>query len=229
MKKELVAPGLWRLAPVPPDIVNVYVAGDVLIDSGGRLGARRLVTALRDHDLSAHALTHAHFDHQGASHHICEAFGIPLWCGLGDRQAMESGDPTSILPDPEAWIARLSRSLGGPPHPVARVLEAGDRFGEFTVLETPGHTPGHLAFWRQRDRVLILGDVAFNRDPVSLRRGLREPFDFATWDRAENQKSARTLAALDPEIVCFGHGEPLNDGGRFREFVSSLDDSPPPG
>jgi hydroxyacylglutathione hydrolase len=227
MKQELVAPGLWRLAPVPPDIVNVYVAGEVLIDSGGKLAARRLVAALRNHEISAHALTHAHFDHQGASHHICETFAVPLWCGKGDREAMESGDQATILPDPESWIAHLSRTLGGPAHPVARVLEDGDRVGELTVLETPGHTPGHLAFWRERDRVLILGDVAFNRDPVTLRRGLREPFDFATWDRAENRRSARRLAALEPEIVCFGHGEPLTDGKQFQEFVARLEDSPP--
>jgi hydroxyacylglutathione hydrolase len=226
MKQELVAPGLWRLAPVPPDIVNVYIAGKVLIDSGGRLGSRRLATALRDRVITAHALTHAHFDHQGASHQICETFGVPLWCGQGDREAIESGDQATILPDPKSWLAHLSRSLGGPAHPVARVLQDGDRVGEFTVVETPGHTPGHLAFWRERDRVLILGDVAFNRDPVTLRRGLREPFEFATWDRAGNRESARRLAALEPSIICFGHGEPLTDTERFQEFVARLDVPP---
>ena len=222
MKKEQIASDLWRLAPVPPDVVNVYLAGDVLIDSGGRLGCRRLVAALRDHAITAHALTHAHLDHQGGSREVCETFGVPLWCGRGDRNAMESGDLVSLLPDRKGWIARVSHRLGGPAHPVERALEDGDRFGEFTVIETPGHTPGHLAFWRERDRVLILGDVAFNRDPVTLRRGLREPFGFATWDPAENRRSARRLAALQPEIICFGHGETLRDGGRFRDFVAGL-------
>jgi glyoxylase-like metal-dependent hydrolase (beta-lactamase superfamily II) len=224
MKKELVAPELWRLAAVPPDVVNVYLAGDVLIDAGGRLGSRRLLAALQGQRVAAHALTHAHLDHQGASHEVCETLGLPLWCGRGDRDAMESGNLASLLPEEKGWLARLSSRLGGPAHPVDRVLVDGDRVGDFTVLETPGHTPGHLAFWREQDRVLILGDVAFNRSPVTLRRGLREPFAFATWDAAENRRSAKKMAALQPKVICFGHGKPLRSGTRFREFAASLGD-----
>lgn len=222
MKKELVAPDVWRFAVTPPDLINVYLAGDVLIDAGGRLGSRRLIAALEGHRISAHALTHGHFDHQGGSHAVSEAFDVPLWCGRGDRDAVESGDPTALLPDPDGWLGRLSRRLGGPAHPVARVLEDGDSAGGFEVFETPGHTPGHLAFWREQDRVLILGDVLFRRNPVTLRVGLTEPFEFATKDPAQNRGSARRLSALEPEIVCFGHGTPLRDGKRFREFVAGL-------
>ena len=50
----------------------------------------------------------------------------------------------------------------GPPHPVARALHEGDEVAGFTVLETPGHSRGHVAFWRESDRVLILGDVLNN-------------------------------------------------------------------
>ncbi|MFC1531424.1 MBL fold metallo-hydrolase, partial [Gemmatimonadota bacterium] len=84
------------------------------------------------------------------------------------------------MPQPDGWMARLSRRFAGPGHPVERVLPEGDRVGDFTVIETPGHTPGHLAFWRERDRVLILGDVLFHRNPVTRRLRLREPFGFAT-------------------------------------------------
>ena len=222
MDLEQVAPNLWRLALLRPDVVNVYLAGDVLIDSGGHFARRKLVAALEGRAVTAHALTHAHFDHQGSSHAVCERFGVPLWCGEGDREAVESGDLTRILPDAHSMLARLTRSLAGPAHPVSRTLVDGDQVGGFTVIETPGHTPGHLAFWRERDGALIVGDALFHRNPLTLRSGLTEAFGFATFDRARSRDSARKLAALKPGVVCFGHGAPLRDGARFCAYVSTL-------
>ncbi len=43
-------------------------------------------------------------------------------------------------------------------------------------IVAPGHTPGHLAFWRESDRALVLGDVLFNMNLMTLRPGLRRPF-----------------------------------------------------
>jgi glyoxylase-like metal-dependent hydrolase (beta-lactamase superfamily II) len=205
-------------------VLNVYVAGDVLIDAGARFTSRRLIAALQSHPITVHALTHAHFDHQGGSHAVCEAIGAPLWCGAGDRDAAETGDWTRLLPRPDGWMARLFRRLTGPGHPVTRVLTDGDEVGDLTVIEAPGHTPGHLAFWRERDRVLILGDVLFHRSPVTRRAGLTEPFRFATQDPSANRESARRLAALQPRVVCFGHGAPLTDVARFQDFVANLPD-----
>ena len=107
---------------------------------------------------------------------------------------------------------------------MARSLREGDEVGGFVVIETPGHTPGHLALWRASDGVLVLGDVLFHRNPMTMRSGLREPFGFATVDLGMNRASARKLAALEPAVVCFGHGEPLRDTKRFAEFVSTLRD-----
>ena len=90
------------------------------------------------------------------------------------------------------------------------------------MVETPGHTPGHLSFWRQSDAALVLGDVLFNRNPVTLRRGLQEPFRSATFNSDLNRKSARKLAALKPSVICFGHGEPLRNGEIFSAFVAHL-------
>lgn len=222
MKKHEVAPNVWRLSLLQPDLLNVYLAGDVLIDAGGRASQRRLLAALRRHTILAHALTHAHLDHQGGSHAVCEAFGVPLWCGADDREAVESGDLTRVLPEPNGWIARLSRRFAGPAHPVGRVLKEGDEVGDFVVIETPGHTPGHLAFWREHDGILIIGDVLFHRNPVTFRAGLAEPFGFATFDPSANRDSARRLAALEPRVVCFGHGEPLSNSARFYDFVAGL-------
>jgi hydroxyacylglutathione hydrolase len=217
-----VAPGLEWLALGPLRNVNVYRLGDVLVDAGGRFASRQLLRALEGRPLRAHALTHAHFDHQGGSHAVCARFDVPLWCGAGDREALETGDLARLLPRPDSWIGRLENRLGGPPHPVARVLREGDDVGEFTVLEAPGHTPGTVVFWREADRALVLGDVAFHLHPATLKRGLQEPITGGTRDPTANRAALRRLAALDPACVCFGHGEPLRDPAAFRAFVAGL-------
>lgn len=219
---EEVLPGLWRVPLAPLDSVNAYLLHDVLVDSGARFSAGRLLRALEGRAVHAHAVTHAHFDHVGASHAICDHFGVPLWCGEGDREAIQSGDLSGILPRPRSWVARLGKILAGPSHPVSRTLGEGDGVRGFTVLECPGHTPGHLAFWRESDRVLVLGDVVFHRNPATFRKGLTEPFGAATTDPRLNRDSARKLAALDPVVICFGHGPPLRDPQRFQDFVAGL-------
>jgi glyoxylase-like metal-dependent hydrolase (beta-lactamase superfamily II) len=106
--------------------------------------------------------------------------------------------------------------------PVARRLAEGDDIGHgFTVLDAPGHSTGHVAFWREADRTLVCGDVFFNIG-FSLRPGLREPPGFLTTDPARNRESARRLAALDPALVLFGHGPPLRDPDALRAFAAGL-------
>ncbi len=124
---------------------------------------------------------------------------------------------------PDNWVTRfLNLIWTGPPHPVARVLREGDEVGGFTVIETPGHTPGHLAFWRESDRTLLLGDVLRNSDLLTNKTSLHQAPDIFTPDPARNRASARKLAALRPNLVCFGHGPPLRDGKKLVEFVASL-------
>jgi glyoxylase-like metal-dependent hydrolase (beta-lactamase superfamily II) len=89
-----------------------------------------------------------------------------------------------------------------------------------TCASGPGHSPGHLAFWREQDRVLVLGDVLFNLRLPTGRPGLQLPPSALTADPVTNLASARRLGALQPEIVCFGHGPPLRDGDRFQRFVA---------
>jgi len=80
-----LANGVWQLSGFPPNNINVYVLGDVLIDAGLGLHRRRILRQVADRNITAHALTHAHFDHYGSSHAICERLGIPLWCGAADE------------------------------------------------------------------------------------------------------------------------------------------------
>jgi len=217
-----VAPGVLKVFGLPPNAINVYVAGDVLIDAGTKLARRRIMRALRGRAIAAHALTHAHPDHQGSSHAVCTELGIPLWCGAGDADAME-GPGGVARSQPPGLVNRLQdRFWTGPPHPVARRLREGDEVAGFAVLETPGHSPGHVAYWRESDRVLIAGDVMTNMDVRTGVPGLREPLRIFTPDPARNRESIRRLAALEPEVVLFGHGAPLRNRRKLERFVENL-------
>ena len=229
MQIENIAPGVTRFSLTPLDFLNAYLleGGDgeaVLVDAGARIHARALHRALVGRPLTALALTHAHPDHQGSAHALCTAREIPLWCGVEDQEAMETGRQELLMPRPEAAFARLNRWMAGPPHPVARTLSEGDKIAGFQVLETPGHTLGHRSFYRESDRLMILGDVFLNRSPVNMRAGLTEPIAAATADPVLNRESIRKVAALAPEIICFGHGAPLRDPEKVAEFVAGLGD-----
>jgi glyoxylase-like metal-dependent hydrolase (beta-lactamase superfamily II) len=218
--KEL-APGVFQLKGFPPNGYNVYLMGGVLIDAATRLAPRRILRQLKGREVTAHALTHAHPDHQGASKAVCDALGIPFWVGRADAEAARSGDLSGVMP--QTFMSRMSmRTVGGPGHPVDRELAEGDEVGGFKVLDTPGHSPGHVAYWRESDRVLVLGDVVFGMNPVTGIPGMRQPFDFFTVDPAENRRSARRLGELEPALVCFGHGPPVRDTRKFVDFVSAL-------
>lgn len=219
--RELAA-GVFLLRGLPPNAINVYLVGDTLIDAGTRQAQRRIMRQISGRKVSLHALTHAHPDHQGSSHAICERLNIPLWCGRDDVPAMET--PGGVLnPKAPGWLNALEhRFWTGPPHPVAKALSEGDEVAGFTVLETPGHSRGHLAFWRESDRVLILGDVLNNMNVLTGRPGLNEPPAMFTPDPARNRASARRLAALRPSLACFGHGAPLRDPDLLADFVSGL-------
>jgi glyoxylase-like metal-dependent hydrolase (beta-lactamase superfamily II) len=219
--KEL-AEGVYQLRGFPPDAINVYLVGDVLIDAATRQGEKRIMRQIAGRTVNAHALTHAHPDHQGASHAICERLDIPLWCGQGDVPAMETpgGVKNSQAP---GWLNRLQeRYWTGPPHPVARALKEGDEVAGFEVLEVPGHSAGHVAYWRESDRVLILGDVLNSMNVMTGIPGLHEPPAIFTPDPARNRDSARRLAALKPSLTCFGHGRPVRDAGKLADFVAGL-------
>jgi glyoxylase-like metal-dependent hydrolase (beta-lactamase superfamily II) len=198
--------------------------GDVLIDAATRFAAPRILRRLRGRTVALHALTHVHPDHQGASHAVCEALGIPLWCGEADTEAMETaGEMMARMP--RHWLSgRVGPIWAGPPHPVARRLREGDEVGTFTVVETPGHTAGHISFWREADGVLVVGDVLCNLHIYTGIAMLREPERVFTLDPVQNRRSARRLGALRPRLICFGHGPPLRDTRRFVEYVERLAD-----
>jgi hydroxyacylglutathione hydrolase len=81
-----------------------------------------------------------------------------------------------------------------------------------------------VCLFRDSDRVLVAGDVLSGADPITMLPGLREPRPYFSPDPAENRRSAKKLAPLEPRLVLFGHGPPLRDARRFVEFVNALPD-----
>jgi len=217
-----IAPGVEQLYGFPKYGINWYLVGDVLIDAGGRPDAKRILKQLDGKTVTAHALTHAHPDHQGSSDAVCTQLGIPFLVPEKDVAAAE--DPELIKQrQPDNWLPRLMQKMfAGPGHKVDQVLREGDEVAGFTVLDTPGHSAGHVVFWRESDRVLIAGDVVNTMHPFTMKRGVREPLDVFTPDPAENRRSIKRIAELEPSLLLVGHGPPVRDPQKLKDLAARL-------
>jgi hydroxyacylglutathione hydrolase len=219
MQPRPIAEDVVILPLSPRDSINAYLLEDVLIDAGTRHDAGKLKRMIGDNPLSAHALTHVHPDHQGASAALCKHYGVELWAPAGEADDMEAGE----IPGSAGSIpARFMRAVAaGPGHPVARRLSAGDEVGGFTALASPGHSPDHLSFWRESDRVLIAGDAFRNMSYATLGPKLALPFDGFSIDPEQVRASATELVKLRPALVAFGHGSPV-EGDHFLRGMERL-------
>ncbi|MCW3014047.1 MAG: yflN 2 [Solirubrobacterales bacterium] len=221
-----IAADVHMVKALPGDLLNVYLVGDVLVDAGTPLHARMLFRNLDGRPVRAHALTHCHPDHQGSSAAVCRRYGIPLWAGVEDAPAIEDGGVMAANFPRLPLVGLWDRVLSGDGHPVARRLREGDALSAgFVVVETPGHTSGHLSFWRDSDRVLIAGDVVLGMNPRTGRRGLHEHLDFTCTDSRANRASLRRVAELNPDLVCFGHGPPLSGAAEHLQALLASRDS----
>ena len=215
---QKMATDVWRLASWRP-LINVYFAGDVLIDAGRRQDGKRILAQLEGRSLELVALTHAHADHQGSAHQVCERRGVPLACHADDVDAMEG---RSSMAGASAIGRLVARRWGGPPHPVARALRDGDEVAGFRVVHAPGHSPGEVIFFRESDGVAICGDVIRNLSYATMRSKILEPPDAFNDDSEQNRSSIRKLAELGPSLILPGHGDAVRDIGAFERFVSTL-------
>jgi glyoxylase-like metal-dependent hydrolase (beta-lactamase superfamily II) len=198
-----IASGVWHIPLMGRDAVNAYVLGDLLVDAGMPGHGKKLPGRLSGHTITAHTLTHAHPDHVGGSKNVIDALGVPFWAPAGDADAVERG--VAVPRDtPFKKLAALGARFK--PVPIARQLHEGDEVAGFTVLDTPGHSPGHISFWRESDRTLICGDVWFNINFATMKPRLGPPFRLPTVDPERNRQSMQRLADLQPETVGFGHG-----------------------
>jgi len=221
-----LAPDLHALPGRPAHAFNVHLVGGVLVDAGTRHATRRILRGLGDVPVHALAVTHAHADHQGASAALRAHLGIPFWGPAGEVDVLERGDLRAMAPD-GAIVRWQLRHWAGPAVTVDRALEEGDELDAgFVALATPGHSPGHLSYWRESDRTLVAGDVLFGRHPITGRPGLHEPPARFTLDPERNRASIRRVAALRPRLIVFGHGPAWRDADAVERFAERL---PAPG
>jgi glyoxylase-like metal-dependent hydrolase (beta-lactamase superfamily II) len=113
-----------------------------------------------------------------------------------------------------AWMPAMP-SIGRPTTRLrgGESFDAGDR--TWSVLHTPGHSPGHICLWTGGDRLLCSGDHVLERvsPPVTFERGFeRDPM-------GSYLTSLRAVRALEPELVLPGHGAPFRDGARRAEVI----------
>ncbi len=217
-----LAPGVWRLKELPISVINIYLAENVLIDAGRTWDRRRVFAEIEGHEIAMVALTHAHPDHQGVAKDVCEARGIPLACHADDVDAME-GRRRLQEAHRGNLVNRVIRAVWeGPPYKVERVLNEGDEVAGFRVVHAPGHARGEVIFFRESDRVAICGDVIRNLSYATYRPKLAEPPGIFTYDPAENRRSIRKLADLNPSLILPGHGPAVSDIAAFERFVAAL-------
>lgn len=217
-----IAPEVFQISLLPRNGINCYIIENVLVDSGIRYSYAQIKKAIQKIPVYAHVLTHAHADHQGCSDRVCAEFEVPLYCHPNEVFRTESGLVTSDYPTPQHVLAKLQQKYwAGQGHKVERTIVENDKVGNFTVVETPGHSPGHISLFREQDGVLIIGDVATNMNVLTTMTGLRLPPSIFTTDQQRNIKSLQKLAELNPAIICFGHGPILrNTDRKFQRFVA---------
>jgi hydroxyacylglutathione hydrolase len=217
-----LAPGIWRLKEFPAPTINVYLAGEVLIDAGRRWDRGRIFSEIEGREVSMLALTHVHPDHQGVAKDVCESREIPLACHADDVDAMEGRRPMQEAAVKHPVNRVIKRIWEGPPHRVDRALNDGDEVAGFRVVHAPGHCRGEVIFFRDSDRVAICGDVIRNMSYATGRPMIAEPPEIFTYDPAENRRSVRKLADLNPSLILPGHGPAVTDMAAFERFVAHL-------
>lgn len=221
---KTIAKDAYQIPLFPRNAINCYLIEDVLIDAGIRSSSSIILKALKHKTITKHALTHAHADHQGSSKIICETLNIPLLCSEPEKELAENGNVIKEYPNPNHIISKFQKNFwAGKGHQVSEILREGDKIGGFTVVETPGHSSGHLSFFREKDGVLIVGDVMTNMNLLTTKVGLHVPPSLFTTNRETNRKSILKLASLKPKILCFGHGPVLFNNGEFEVFAKKIE------
>lgn len=219
-----VAEDVFHLPLSPRSSVNAYLIGDVLVDAGFAWQGGRVLSQVRGRIVQRHVLTHAHVDHAGGTRKVVDALGVPVQAGTDDLPALHSGEVTLEVAAPLRKLSSYYASFGAVPE--ATPLREGDEVGPgFVVLDTPGHSPGHVSFWRERDGVLLCGDVINSMNLVTTRPGIQQPPGIFTPEPARNRASIRRLAALEPQLVLVGHGPPVRGAAsKLRSFAAELGD-----
>jgi glyoxylase-like metal-dependent hydrolase (beta-lactamase superfamily II) len=204
MKTEEILRGIYLIGG--PDVTladdaAIYLidfAGDlVMIDSGAGRSSLQIVRniemlGLNPAYISHLILTHCHIDHIGSASFFRKKFGTKIMIHESDAKAIETGDSGKTAAE---WYDTIF-----PPTSVDQKLKGSHEILKFAdeelhCLHTPGHTPGSISVYLDRDGKRIL----FGQD-------IHGPFhksfgsDIEAW-----KKSMQALKDLHADILCEGH------------------------
>jgi glyoxylase-like metal-dependent hydrolase (beta-lactamase superfamily II) len=192
-------------------------------------------------------LTHDHPDHAGSARELAQMWDCPVWAHPDEMPLALGGVSVfRTYANPlDRWIVLPLLRVMGPKRAESLISRASLRdvvrpfdpgaappgLPEWETVFTPGHTPGHVAFFRRNGRVLLTGDALVTVDLNSLRGlllrepGVYGPPRYATWSRRVAEASIASLAELEPRVIAGGHGLPLTGPEtpqRVRAFADQL-------
>lgn len=237
-----VAPGVWGRKDV---FVNYYIIQDetsgawALVDAGLKWSAssiRKMANELfGDERPTAIILTHGHFDHVGAVAALAQEWGVPVYAHAMELPYL-TGKSSYPPPDPTVGGGMMSSMAFLYPKGPIDISEYVEKlpydntipgFPEWKYIHTPGHTPGHISLFREKDKVLIAGDAFVTTKnesaicALTYMEHLSGPPKYFTPNWASAKLSVIKLAALDPEVVATGHGKPMS-GQEMRYELNNL-------
>ncbi len=189
---------------------------DILAAAEARFGANRPPSAI--------LLTHGHFDHVGALLDLAAHWDVPVYAHELEFPYL-TGQSNYPEPDPTVeggMVAKLSPLFPNEAIDVGQHLQKLPPDGsipglpEWRWIHTPGHSPGHVSFFRESDRSLVAGDAFINVRQDSLFKVLTQtqelsgPPRYFTTDWEAARESVRKLAEVKPAAAITGHGLPLS-------------------
>ncbi|QRG69307.1 MBL fold metallo-hydrolase [Brevibacillus choshinensis] len=217
-------------------VVNVCFIGHVdgtdgwvLVDAGMPKSTNEILAAAEarfgaNRPPSAILLTHGHFDHVGALLDLAAHWDVPVYAHELEFPYL-TGQSNYPEPDPTVeggMVAKLSPLFPNEAIDVGQHLQKLPSDGsipglpEWRWIHTPGHSPGHVSFFRESDRSLVAGDAFINVRQDSLfkvvtqTQELSGPPRYLTTDWEAARESVRKLAEVKPAVAITGHGLPLS-------------------
>ncbi|RNA66922.1 MBL fold metallo-hydrolase [Alteribacter keqinensis] len=225
-------------------IVNVIIVeaggGCVLVDTGMPKSAEKVISVIEKRygtgsKPMAILLTHGHFDHVGTVVDLVRKWNIPVFAHELELPFL-TGEKDYPEPDSSVeggMVAKISRffpneaiQLGDHVKPLPENGEVPFLEG-FSWIHTPGHTPGHVSFFRKEDGLLIAGDafVTVRQDSLyqvmSQKGEVSGPPRYFTTDWDASYLSLKKLVDVNPNVAVTGHGPPLG-GPTLKEELESL-------